>query len=245
MDFTSFYSDRPVHDVAAERLHEWYDNLMQKNQQADVTKVGPHGYVHGWIKVGTGTDEHGNSVLGQAPTGAVRGPKGSSWVGLDKTGKAAKSRGDVVAAMNTESGNIHSMRPGDTLRHIGSSSQQEGTGFVSQSAFGVRNQRHATREQGAARVVRTWQKLTGDPSKSNGYGVEMTSKKREQMKSALVNEFGDDAKPMTAALDKVPNGKIYPTMSEDERDKFLSSHEETDMPAPDQVVGLHNYLYGN
>jgi hypothetical protein len=49
------WDHRTAHDAAAARLYEWYNNFMQKSQQAEITKVGPHGYIHGWIKVGTGS----------------------------------------------------------------------------------------------------------------------------------------------------------------------------------------------
>jgi hypothetical protein len=48
------YNHRVTGDVAAARLHEWYNDFMQKNAAPDITKVGPHGYIHGWIKVGPG-----------------------------------------------------------------------------------------------------------------------------------------------------------------------------------------------
>lgn len=53
------YQLRSVHDEAATRLHTWYNSHMQqeqevtKNTEPDVIKVGPEGYEHGWIKVGS------------------------------------------------------------------------------------------------------------------------------------------------------------------------------------------------
>ena len=51
------YNHRSVHDAAADRLHMWYNNHMnqeaiEKSAEPGVVKVGPGGYVHGWIKVG-------------------------------------------------------------------------------------------------------------------------------------------------------------------------------------------------
>ncbi len=51
------YNHRATADVAAARLHEWYSNHMNqvtKAAEPTVTKVGPEGYVHGWIKLGPG-----------------------------------------------------------------------------------------------------------------------------------------------------------------------------------------------
>jgi hypothetical protein len=45
------YNHRSVHDAAAARLHQWHEDFMQKSQQPDTVKVGPEGYVHGWVKV--------------------------------------------------------------------------------------------------------------------------------------------------------------------------------------------------
>jgi hypothetical protein len=49
MHLSSPYGGRGVHDQAAARLAEW----REKTARPEVVKVGPHGYVHGWIKVGS------------------------------------------------------------------------------------------------------------------------------------------------------------------------------------------------
>jgi hypothetical protein len=61
--FSAPYDHRPVHDDASTRLREWYNDHVKQEQEQEITKnaaepeimkVGPEGYIHGWIKVGPG-----------------------------------------------------------------------------------------------------------------------------------------------------------------------------------------------
>src|SRR5277367_268850 len=71
--FPAPYDHRSVHDDASTRLRLWYNDHMKSEQEVtknvaepDVTKVGPKGYIHGWIKVGAGTDDA--TSIGKAST---------------------------------------------------------------------------------------------------------------------------------------------------------------------------------
>jgi hypothetical protein len=77
---TAHYGERAVHDQAAARLQRWYADYVEKSQQPDVVKVGPHGYVHGWVKVGPGegtTQSRKDSPNGDMHlTTRIKKPKG-------------------------------------------------------------------------------------------------------------------------------------------------------------------------
>ncbi len=91
---------RSVHDEAANRLHSWYNNHVQQEQEVtksaavpDIMKVGPHGYIHGWIKVGSA--EHDDLQHG-VKFSDTRSKISSS---LDKAYEASKN-GDHTLAYN-------------------------------------------------------------------------------------------------------------------------------------------------
>ncbi len=78
-----------VHDQAAARLHEWYNDFMQKSQEPDVVKVGPKGYIHGWIHVGAGTDgasKDGTKFEDKIKPGHVINYNGKHYAVTGKTG---------------------------------------------------------------------------------------------------------------------------------------------------------------
>jgi hypothetical protein len=157
---TTHYGERSVHDQAAARLHEWYNDFMQKSQQADVVKVGPKGYAHGWIKVGTGDDEHLAShdhVLTSSSGKKITGEPDSKWHAVDENGNHVVDASKAVAAYNDSTSlknpaghhAVHDLKTGKKLGTFVNYGKQ---GFVSYPS-GKYSDEHLTQADALKRVV--------------------------------------------------------------------------------------------
>jgi hypothetical protein len=94
------YQLRSVHDDAANRLHMWYNNYMKQEQEVtksakpDLVKIGPKGYIHGWIKVGSPAHDELNQLTGSKAY--VKGYLDSAYNNLGSA-DIAQSHGDSAA----------------------------------------------------------------------------------------------------------------------------------------------------
>ena len=217
---TSPYNHRSVHDEAATRLHEWYNNHMQKNAQPEVIKVGPHGYIHGWIKVGSAESAELQHNL------------------TPKRAAAVKSH-LAAAKLSHDAGNADHEAAYLKMAHdkVSDSKAPHLKAALHNRMMSVQNE--ADRKFTMSKPV-----VAGDPK--NGWGISLTPNKRTEMKQKLIREFGvEDAKPLNDKIDALPNGRVYPTLSGTARDSFLESHDESELPAADSVIASFSHLYGN
>jgi hypothetical protein len=99
-------------DPVAERLN--------KAMTADIGKVGPHGYVHGWIKVGNEADNLKNTVDAMNASGKGSRHLKEASQHLAKA-KKAMAKGQGRAAFN------HVANAADSIEnHIGAHTQRTG-----------------------------------------------------------------------------------------------------------------------
>ena len=247
------YQLRTVHDEAANRLHVWYNSFMKqeqeiaKNSKPDIAKVGPHGYIHGWIKVGAGIDSsdltRDTHNIGGGKKVSV--PKGTSHHSFKEPDWDS---GDESSANKAS----------DWLQQKHGVSQEEADSAIS-SAMEDQHDVHTTTSNGkkvsvvlgsgkihhifvAPEKKATTSRVIGDPSKGNG--IKLTAKLKQSMISGLSDEMGPDDESV-AKIKSLPTGAmVHPTLSEDERDNLIESQGEGALPAADSLHLSHDYLYG-
>jgi hypothetical protein len=145
--FGDFEAERQrIRDTAAEAL---FSGILAKSDEPDVTKVGPKGYVHGWIKETPGAGNGAKiPVEDRANVQAHAAEDRSTAIRTEMTKPGSHEHANELRQLASEA-DLHQARNYASLR-----SGKPGPASAEQTALGAGSNREDLPESDASRVLR-------------------------------------------------------------------------------------------